>query len=544
MSQSRPLAASTIALLARPFEGGSGPSHSVIELVWTSADAEAYLGEGNKLERVLNGLRSLQDGRSARDGHPALPADHDKLRTVAYDLGTRLLALGLVDSEQVGEALGNARSAQPPPSDPAPPAVSQSEPRAPRLGNSTVEGKAPTVGTIASAEDPAAVMVVHGRDEQAKRAMFDWLRSIGLRPLEWNQLVSRSRDASPFIGEILEAAFRRAQAVVVLFTPDERAQLRPGHDDDSAPWRLQARPNVLFEAGMAFATHPQRTVLAVLGEQDMPSDLAGRNYVSLSSVGGLRDLAERLEHAGCPVDLSGSEWLDITRFPARSNIAVGPPTQAESSSTHILSHFTALREPLLRAFSDGTVDLDIAAYSGETFYSVLSEFLQDVLDGRLPLRRLHIRLLLPDCAAPMAVPCDVDTLDEVPAYKQTIEERNRRFVGEFRGYFLQIAQRQLVDDASFDVHLHRLSPLFKTVIINNNLMFLGFYPIAQTPVTLDGHDIRMWDYRGERVHMLGASAAGSKMEHEQFMAIRRWFDSVWAHMAPPLTSGSKEEASE
>jgi hypothetical protein len=44
----------TMALLARPFEGGDGPSHTTIELIWTSADAFAYLPEeGNKLNRVL-----------------------------------------------------------------------------------------------------------------------------------------------------------------------------------------------------------------------------------------------------------------------------------------------------------------------------------------------------------------------------------------------------------------------------------------------------------------------------------------------------------
>jgi predicted nucleotide-binding protein len=170
----------------------------------------------------------------------------------------------------------------------------------------------------ASAVDRREVMVVHGQDGEAARALFDWLRSIGLRPSEWSALVKASSSASPFIGEVLETAFSQAQAVVVLFSPDEQVRLRPELRRDA--WRLQARPNVLFEAGMAFASHPRRTVLAVLGDQDIPSDLAGRHYVRIDGPAALRDLAQRLETAGCAVDLAGSDWLDATRFPDRNGI--------------------------------------------------------------------------------------------------------------------------------------------------------------------------------------------------------------------------------
>jgi predicted nucleotide-binding protein len=152
--------------------------------------------------------------------------------------------------------------------------------------------------------------------------MFDWLRAIGLKPREWSQAVKATGEASPFIGRVVEAAFAEAQAVVVLFTPDEHVALRD-ELGGARRWRLQARPNVLFEAGMAFASHPQRTIL-VLGEQDLPSDLAGRHYVRLGDAQALQNLAERLHDAHCPVDRSGDEWLDADRFPARSGIAPAP----------------------------------------------------------------------------------------------------------------------------------------------------------------------------------------------------------------------------
>jgi len=289
----------TIAALAEPFDGGGGPSHSAIELMWASAGAIDYLGEGNKLQRVLGGLRALRDGRPPEDGHIRLPADPEKLQSVASDLATRLVATGCVDAATVEDALEEG------------PVV---------IADGL--GSAPSSGEIA--EDPRVVMVVHGQDPVAARAMFDWLRATNLRPQEWSQLVKSSGAASPFIGEILETAFRQAQAVVVLFTPDEQARVRPELVKGRSSWRLQARPNVLFEAGMAFATHPERTVLVVLGDQEIPSDLAGRHYVRLDSVGALRDLAQRLEQAGCPVDLTGNDWLDVERFPGRSEIAAAP----------------------------------------------------------------------------------------------------------------------------------------------------------------------------------------------------------------------------
>jgi hypothetical protein len=95
----------TIALLSQPFEGGGGPSHSVVELIWEGAAASDYLGEGSKLERVLGGLRSLQVGRKATVDSPALPPDEDKLRQVVAELATRLMAQDFVDVEELHRVL-------------------------------------------------------------------------------------------------------------------------------------------------------------------------------------------------------------------------------------------------------------------------------------------------------------------------------------------------------------------------------------------------------------------------------------------------------
>jgi len=95
----------TLALLARSFEGGMGPSHTTVELIWTSADADRYLPEGgNKVDRVLGGLRCLQRGKPDSFGYYILPPDEDKLRLVVADLSTRLMASGEVDGDELDAA--------------------------------------------------------------------------------------------------------------------------------------------------------------------------------------------------------------------------------------------------------------------------------------------------------------------------------------------------------------------------------------------------------------------------------------------------------
>lgn len=93
----------TIAQIAGCFSGGSGPSHSTIDLVFTAGDADDYLVRvgGNKMDRVLYGLRYLRDGAPATDKGPALLPAPARLLAVAADLATRLIATGDLDADVI-----------------------------------------------------------------------------------------------------------------------------------------------------------------------------------------------------------------------------------------------------------------------------------------------------------------------------------------------------------------------------------------------------------------------------------------------------------
>lgn len=169
--------------------------------------------------------------------------------------------------------------------------------------------------------DNRSVFVVHGRNESLRKSMFDFLRSVNLSPVEWTTAVELTGEGSPYIGQVLDAAFDHATAVVVLMTPDEVAYLQPryGHGEGDAETQpaAQARPNVLFEAGMALGRDAKRTVLVEVGEVRPFSDVAGRHAIRLTNATASRQaLANRLRTAGCDVDLSGTDWHTTGDFTA------------------------------------------------------------------------------------------------------------------------------------------------------------------------------------------------------------------------------------
>jgi predicted nucleotide-binding protein len=113
--------------------------------------------------------------------------------------------------------------------------------------------------------DLTKVFVVHGRNNPAKGAMYDFLKSLGLTPIEWGE----TGDTNPYVGELVDDALAAAQAIVVLMTGDDEARLREqlrrasddGYESEMTP---QARANVLFEAGLALGRYPNQTILVTL----------------------------------------------------------------------------------------------------------------------------------------------------------------------------------------------------------------------------------------------------------------------------------------
>lgn len=177
-----------------------------------------------------------------------------------------------------------------------------------------------TIPKVPKSTSLKKVFVVHGRNDKLRESMFNFLRALGLNPVEWSQAIQATQKASPYIGEILDIAFGQARAIIVMFSGDDEARLLkefwgendPVYEKESTP---QSRPNVIFEAGMAMGRNEDRTILVQVGELRPISDIAGRHITRLDNSSQKRqELVTKLQGAGCEVNTSGTDWLSVGDF--------------------------------------------------------------------------------------------------------------------------------------------------------------------------------------------------------------------------------------
>jgi predicted nucleotide-binding protein len=167
-----------------------------------------------------------------------------------------------------------------------------------------------------------SIFVVHGRDAQLNADMFAFLRAIDLNPLEWSQAIKTAKGANPHVDDVISNAMDSVQGVLVMFSPDEDAKLKSrfagATDKKKGLDKLdgQARPNVIFEAGLALGAHSKKTLLVQVGDMREISDIAGKHLIHLSNDATSRkELAQRLQSKlKFKVNTTGNHWLTIGNF--------------------------------------------------------------------------------------------------------------------------------------------------------------------------------------------------------------------------------------
>lgn len=154
------------------------------------------------------------------------------------------------------------------------------------------------------------VFVVHGRNHTALKAMYAFLRSIGLSPITWEDAVELTGKPSATTLEIVKAGIEASKCSIVLMTGDDEARLRPEYGPE--PLLPQPRPNVIFEAGWALAVAGrEKTILVRFGGLRDFSDIDGINMITLDNSPEKRiALLKRLEIAGLRVDKSSDIYLN------------------------------------------------------------------------------------------------------------------------------------------------------------------------------------------------------------------------------------------
>lgn len=169
------------------------------------------------------------------------------------------------------------------------------------------------------------VFVVYGRNAPLVNSLFDFLRAVGLEPIEWDALIGLAQrqpgvGANPDIMNIIRTGFTEAHGAVILFSPDDDAQLREKYWSkreekfEKSP-AGQPRPNVLLEAGYALGYRFDKTLVVSVGKIRPISDLAGRHILQLDDSAGKRKaFVQRLAGMGFGVRTDGDRWLSVGNF--------------------------------------------------------------------------------------------------------------------------------------------------------------------------------------------------------------------------------------
>lgn len=163
------------------------------------------------------------------------------------------------------------------------------------------------------------VFLVHGRWREATDAMAVFLSSLGLEVVDWDDAVVATGKGSRYPAEILDAGFAMCHVIVVLMTPDDVAAIHPSLSREQSgrtTLRGQARPNVIFEAGMAWQRDRGRTLIIEFGVVSSLSDLSGVDKVRFDgSAASRQKVNSRLRSIGADISDGNGRWLRAGTFP-------------------------------------------------------------------------------------------------------------------------------------------------------------------------------------------------------------------------------------
>ena len=165
--------------------------------------------------------------------------------------------------------------------------------------------------------DPKKVFIIHGQNQNAADEMAKFVFSLGLEPLKFGEIRSRMGGGNTNIADVVVQGMSETAHVIALFTPDEFSELRPelarGKKGEELH-RWQGRPNVIFEAGIAYGRDPERVIFVKLGDVSLFTDANHVHYYKPTNdpKGHRKDLKRWLAHR-CPVNDS-DQWMEVGDF--------------------------------------------------------------------------------------------------------------------------------------------------------------------------------------------------------------------------------------
>ena len=192
-----------------------------------------------------------------------------------------------------------------------------------------------------------------------------------------------------------------------------------------------------------------------------------------------------------------------------------------------------LRPHIERAFAAEHVTLDFFGFSGETLQGAMQEPLDKVRAGRHTPASIRVRALVPDGEKPWALPCDVKTWEDDPAFRARSHGIMRRHMEPLVHSVNELAELGLVGTATAEVRSQPASPLFKLYIINGREAFHGFYPVRRHAVKIEGSTHNVFDLMGKDTTLFQQEASDDPEGlGSQFVSqATTWFESIWTNIS-------------
>jgi hypothetical protein len=178
----------------------------------------------------------------------------------------------------------------------------------------------------------------------------------------------------------------------------------------------------------------------------------------------------------------------------------------------------------LRKFARaGELQLDVIAYSTETFRRPFASFFEAMSEADHPNAAVSIRILLKDWTKFFAIPAGKNS-NEVQRYREVTAIRNEHASQGLWSFLHSMTQR--FENISFEFRLYSLDPFQKGILINRKTAYWNFYILAEG---LQAGYENVWDYDGQDVNLIEFRRDGSAAEARVVRSIGDWFDTIWSN---------------
>ncbi|MFF3874471.1 hypothetical protein [Streptomyces sp. NPDC001978] len=207
------------------------------------------------------------------------------------------------------------------------------------------------------------------------------------------------------------------------------------------------------------------------------------------------------------------------------NSSVRVPTRSLVNSSQ-LSSFVS------EAFQSRTVEIRFLGYTGETMHHALFHRLEDLIDSPGPVRRVTVRMLVPDFGLPMIVPSKVGD-DDSPEDDEDFRKRMEQRCRDYDDILSELAERITVGrrvSVECEYRLYPGIPRDKICIFNREVVLHGLYDLS---ARMRRHGDEYYDPKGYRTDLNVWSREGTAADETAVSIWVKHFDDLWSLARKP-----------